>query len=334
MIREIDFPEAQFQILEFPPAALRPLLVSALKAGVDLAAWVRENRPALDEILQQHSAVIFRGFISSEADYVRFLDSAYPRRVPYEYWLTPRTEVADRVYTSTEYASSQTIPLHVESSYTRSWPLSLILYCAIPAVKGGQTPIACTRAVTRRIPRAVRDEFGRKGVLYVRNYGEHIDVPWRTVFQVSSREELAELCRRREIELRWPGPDRPQTRQVCQGLAKHPSLDEWLWCNQAHLFHLSSLPGPVREALSQLYEEDELPRNAYYGDGTPIEESTLETVRRALAEEEVTFSWERGDLLIVDNMLVHHGRRPFEGERRVLVSFDGKGQGGETPFTD
>ena len=30
--------------------------------------------------------------------------------------------------------------------------------------------------------------------------------------------------------------------------------------------------------------------------------------------------WEKGDLLLVDNFLVMHGRRPFVGPRKVLAS--------------
>ena len=34
----------------------------------------------------------------------------------------------------------------------------------------------------------------------------------------------------------------------------------------------------------------------------------------------VDVDWRRGDLLLIDNMLVAHGRRPFTGSRRVLVA--------------
>jgi alpha-ketoglutarate-dependent taurine dioxygenase len=30
--------------------------------------------------------------------------------------------------------------------------------------------------------------------------------------------------------------------------------------------------------------------------------------------------WQTGDVVLVDNFLAMHGRRPFEGQRRVLAS--------------
>jgi hypothetical protein len=34
----------------------------------------------------------------------------------------------------------------------------------------------------------------------------------------------------------------------------------------------------------------------------------------------VLFSWRRGDLLVLDNLLAAHGRKPFEGDREILVA--------------
>ena len=39
-----------------------------------------------------------------------------------------------------------------------------------------------------------------------------------------------------------------------------------------------------------------------------------------LRAEAVTFSRQRGDVLVLDHMLTAHGRRPFTGARRVLVA--------------
>ena len=41
----------------------------------------------------------------------------------------------------------------------------------------------------------------------------------------------------------------------------------------------------------------------------------------SLAEElTVDLQWRPGDVALVDNLRVMHGRRPFQGERKVLAS--------------
>jgi alpha-ketoglutarate-dependent taurine dioxygenase len=57
-----------------------------------------------------------------------------------------------------------------------------------------------------------------------------------------------------------------------------------------------------------------------FGDGHRIEETMLYEIRQAFDEEAVVFSWQKGDLLVLDNMLVAHGRRPYTGSRRILLA--------------
>jgi hypothetical protein len=59
--------------------------------------------------------------------------------------------------------------------------------------------------------------------------------------------------------------------------------------------------------------------NTYYGDGSPIEPKVLDQLRAAYNAETVSFPWQKGDLLMLDNMLVAHGRSPFVGPRQILV---------------
>ena len=69
-----------------------------------------------------------------------------------------------------------------------------------------------------------------------------------------------------------------------------------------------------------LYQEEDLPIHATFGDGTPISASDLDEVREAYRRAIVIFPWQEGDLLLVDNMKVAHGRKPFSGPRRVVVA--------------
>jgi len=93
-----------------------------------------------------------------------------------------------------------------------------------------------------------------------------------------------------------------------------------VWFNQAHLFHITNLEEDVRDALRETFGEDGLPRQARYGDGAPIGAEELEEVRRAYSELAVDVEWQTGDVLVLNNMLVAHGRRPYSGPRRILAA--------------
>jgi len=101
---------------------------------------------------------------------------------------------------------------------------------------------------------------------------------------------------------------------------KHPRTGKLLWFNHAHVFHLSNNDTLTRAALLAQCEEADLPRHTYYGDGTPIEDSVLEQIREAYQSAAVRFDWQAGDVLMLDNMAVCHGREVFVGPRKILVA--------------
>lgn len=297
-----------------------PLLASAAVEGVDLIDWCAGHREKIAAELTAHGGILFRGFaVPSPSSFERLVEAVSGSLLQYTYRSTPRSEVEGRIYTSTEYPADQSIPMHNEMSYSRSWPMKIWFACVKAAREGGETPIADSRGVYARIAPEIRERFRRRGVMYVRNYGGGLDLPWQTVFQTDDRAEVEAYCAQAGIELEWRDGDRLRTRQVCQAVAIHPQLGEEVWFNQAHLFHVSSLRPDVRDSLLASIDEDELPRNAYFGDGTTIETAVLDEIRAAYEQELVVFPWREGDVLLLDNMLTAHGRRPFAGERRVLV---------------
>ncbi|HET7232242.1 MAG TPA: TauD/TfdA family dioxygenase [Longimicrobium sp.] len=301
----------------FPSA---PVVARPARAGLVLADWAGENRAWLEHTLHHAGAILFRGFGVDDVDeFQRFMQAAAGDLLPYTYRSSPRTQVKGNVYTSTEYPADQRIPFHTEMSYTDTWPMKIGFLSLIVAATGGETPIADSRRVYDRIPPDIRDRFERLGVTYVRNYTPWVDLPWQTVFQAETRAEVDEYCRAAGIETEWVADDHLRTRQVCQGVATHPVTGEKVWMNQAHLFHVTSLDPDTVEVLLEEFGEENLPRNTYYGDGSPIDPDTFAAIREAYDAEALIFPWEKGDVLLLDNMLMAHARSPFTGERRVVV---------------
>ncbi|RAO04202.1 Dapdiamide synthesis protein DdaC [Micromonospora noduli] len=297
------------------------LLFEAREPDLDLAAFLDGNQPQVLADLDLHGAILFRGFaVNSPGEFGDAARALSPELLKYLERAAPRNEVADGVFTSTELAADRWIELHHEMSYAHSWPSRLYFYCEVAADQGGATPLASERTVVPAIPTEIRERFLRHGVCYVRNYGPDLDLPWQEVFQTVDRTVVEAYCRASGAEFTWTGRDALRTRSVRQAMAHHPRTGEAVWFNHAHLFHVAAMAPEVAATLVNEVGIEGLPRNAYYGDGQAIDDEVITLIRSLYQESAMTFSWQRGDVLVADNFLVTHGREPFTGDRRVLVA--------------
>ncbi|CAN7399060.1 TauD/TfdA family dioxygenase [Variovorax paradoxus] len=306
-----------------PAGSDLPVLMTPAHAGEDLLSAVQRLRPQIEESLLLAGGVLLRGFsVPAVETFQQFASSFGHPLLKYEFASTPRSAVSAStgagVYTSTEYPAHQSIPLHNEQAYTREWPMKIWFHCVTASPEGGETPIADSRAVYRRMPGHIRKRF-EAGILYVRNFGE-MDVPWQKVFNTESRAEVQAFCERSGISWEWKDDDGLRTKQLCQAVETHPVTGEQVWFNQAHLFHISAREAEEREVLEEIYGIENVPRNTFFADGSTISDEIFDEVRAVLDAETVAFPWEEGDVLMLDNMLVAHARSPFKGPRKVIVA--------------
>ncbi len=309
-----------FQRLRAPTGSILPIVLQAECPSILLTDAWSALQPKIERHLHSVGGVLLRDYVVPAVDdFQRFAAAFGDPLLRYEFASTPRSAVSNGIYTSTEYPAHQHIPLHNEQAYTREWPMRIWFHCVTASPVGGETPIADSRAIYRRMPTAIRERFAQ-GLLYVRNYSSDFDLPWQEVFGSERHEDVEAFCRRSGIEWRWLDDDALNTRQRCQGVERHPLSGEMVWFNQAHLFHASNLMPEVRASLLELVGEDLLPRNVCWADGSRIEDAILEQVRAVLEEETVSFAWQPGDVLMLDNMLVAHARTPFSGPRKVVVA--------------
>lgn len=302
----------------------QPELSRIEQEAMFLELW-NQNRQWLDCKLLEHGAILFRGFaFSSREKFQAMLAQLNQELAPYLDGDSPRTKLGGGVYTSTEYPPDLSIPLHNELSYSATWPARLFFCCVLAAEQGGETPLISSRVLLNALPIELVNEFRSRKVRYVRNLhaGKGTGKSWQATFETESRAEVDRYTKAAGIEARWDADGCLRLIAVRSATAYHPITGDEVWFNQADQFHPSSLPAETFESMSTLYEgfEDEMPENATFGDGAPIPLELLQCIRSTTRKLQVTFKWEVGDLLMVDNMLLAHGRMPFKGARKVLVA--------------
>lgn len=297
-----------------------PLAVEPRLAGVDLIAWAGSNRAWIESRLAEHGGILFRGFdLATVERFEALVAASSSGALPYLERSSPRSQVSGAIYTSTDYPPDQEIFLHNEQSYNQIFPRKIFFFCLRAADSGGATPIADCRRVLERLDPAVVRRFAEQGYLYVRNFGDGLGLSWQAAFQTGDPARVESYCREHEIDLEWRPGGRLRTQQRRPAVARHPVKGDLIWFNHLTFFHVSTLPAAVRAGFLRDLAEEDLPNNTYYGDGAPIEPEVMASLHAAYGAERRRFAWREGDVLLLDNMRVAHGREAFRGARRVVV---------------
>jgi alpha-ketoglutarate-dependent taurine dioxygenase len=304
--------------------ARHPIVITAAAdASADgLRRVLQLHRDELDSLLQVHGGILFRGFALNGAEDFRACAECLGAQ-PFDYvgGNTPRTPIAQDVYTSTEYPASEVISMHNEMSYLPRWPRRLFFYSLVPAQKGGQTSLANSRDVLRSIPADIVSRLRAKKVNYIRNFqpAKRLGKSWQATYLTDIREEVEQIIASQGSTHAWLPNGVLRVTTHCEPMLAHPQTGDELWFNQVHQWHPSALPAPIRAMYEDALGTGHLPHDCAYGDGEPLEEEALSEIRRALETNKLLFDWQRHDLLMIDNMLMMHGREPFKGERRTMA---------------
>lgn len=304
--------------------AWRPLDITPDDAGVPATtAGLLEylaDAELIGRRLIENKALVFRGFHVDAAELEPVLDRLLPNRLAYVHGNSPRTKVGDNLYTSTEYPAEFTISMHNELSYSHRWPDRLLFFCAVAPETGGATPVVDGARWLASIDPDVRAAFAG-GVRYTQELhgGFGLGKSWQDTFETDRKADVEAFLRDADATWEWRPDDALRIRQVRPSTVRHPVTGVEVWFNQADQWHPAALGGEAPSGLA-LLPEDELPQNVTFADGSPIPAEHVTHVREVGLREAVNVDWRVGDLLLIDNVLVAHGRRPFTGPRRILVA--------------
>ncbi|MCM0673469.1 TauD/TfdA family dioxygenase [Micromonospora phytophila] len=305
-----------------------------------VAAWMQRHRAEIADALHRSGALLIRGFprVTAAEKYESVIAAAFPQLRDYVGGTSPRTRLHGRIMTATETPPAWSIPLHQEMAYTSNGPHRVAFLCLTPATRGGLSLLGDMAAALESIPRDCRDEFERRGLRLRRSLPSRssmvskagIQKTWQEVFDTDDSRQVDDISRRRGWHATWLDDDWLQlTQERMPAVRRHPVTDRLVWHNQAHFFAPACMiewaardgrtqdEKELREALATRPESLD---NVLFGDGAPVPPEQAVAIARSLATLEVGVRLEKGDLLLIDNILTAHGRSSFEGPRRILVA--------------
>jgi hypothetical protein len=292
------------------PKAIFPLVIDRPADGAadteEFLTAAKAEREAILSKLRSVGAVVFRGFPKlSIPEIARFArDLAGTELLSYVAGASPRTQLGGGVYTSTEYPVEIDLPLHNELSYTFEWPEFLFFYCVTPASAGGETPLADSREILRRLDPQIVERFKARGLRYERllEDGPGNEYSWQAAFETRDRSMVEAYCERGNVDFRWNDDGSLWLSEIRPATAIHPATGEEVWFNQADGFHPSTFGEQFHREYSANPAAHRLRLNVRFADGGDINHAELDHIRAVTSDLAVPVAWREGDIAVVDNM--------------------------------
>ena len=285
----------------------------------EVSTWVNQNKSRLLEEISSHGAVLLKNAGVNDSESFERLVGHFSDDLYHKNGEHVRYNKTGTVQTPVPYSNKEKLKWHNENSFHYRWPSKIFFSCVKACTKGGETPLVNMRELYKRLPRIIRAQFERKGVSYVRCYVPDLGLSYKETLNVKSKDEANDFCLKNHMNYEWLG-DVLKTTSHRPAVIKHPVLNEKCFVAQILHWHHRCLADGVRKCLLECYGEDAMPRSVLYGNGEKIEDSVIDEIIGIHSEIEIARPWSEGDFIVIDNIATAHGRNPYEGERKLLVS--------------
>ncbi|KAF2796750.1 Clavaminate synthase-like protein [Melanomma pulvis-pyrius CBS 109.77] len=347
VFESFDLPSTNQRILGAPhppntviPLALRPSTYGDGTPDLDTVISSIKSLQAQDGLLTkklaQHGTLLFRGLpINDAQDFSKFAHAfGY---APHEIIgiVVNRPLLAPNVAPANEAPKDVLIYSHNESPQVPHAPEYIFFYGHRAPSKGGESPISSSLELFHRakeeIP-AFIEELAAKGILSKVTYKVETQYAGGSTLKQAFGKEIQdgddEATRRAKVEAQiqrygrgthtsWEWTDGGQTLVLTHHL---PAIRTQPNTNLPTLF--TGLAAYYRNFVNTANAARRNVTQQLYGDGTPIPDAYLKRLAEITEEIRVLHRWERGDVLVYDNVVAQHGRQPWEGEQgdRVVLA--------------
>lgn len=280
-------------------------------------------------LLRRHGVLLFRGFTKDTDGFVAFSDRLTEDFSNYRggglrFAMLDREAVGGHstVLTTTGHTQSFGIPLHGEMYYMKHPPQLLWFYAEVPPVAGGQTTLGDGAALFQALKPETQAWFRDNDIKYVRNL---VDGDWQATFMTDDLEEARAFATQNDLTMTHD----PQTGTVgaefrCSALRNHGG--ETLFINNVLFIYLGEMAFRSGWASKNLpgLRSAECPMVVRAADGGEIPRAVMEDVRQTSDRMTRKIPWEQGDIVLIDNHRILHGRAETDGGKRsILVRLGG-----------
>lgn len=290
------------------------------------------TRGVLDRLICTHGGIVLRGFPISEAAHFGALAGLFPSfEGNYLGGVAPRARIGGQVMESTRLDKHVKLRLHSEMAYMQDFPARIAFFCRKAAEVGGETIVADLRGLLLALPEKLRHKVEMLGVITVRNFAPpsreldssvaHMDLrSWNIAFESDEPAVVEEICKTKGLVVTWNEDKSLTVVNQTPATVVHPTTGQRLYRANLHSYTSTSVnEGMDAGLMERVRASQKRPSGTFLGNGEPLSADELASFDSYIEAHTLAWPWKNGDVMILDNLEMWHGRNPYEGSREVQV---------------
>ncbi|WP_254445349.1 TauD/TfdA family dioxygenase [Anabaena sp. UHCC 0204] len=248
-------------------------------------------------LFKEYGVLLFRGFTTDteifrefsnlfSTDFLDYAGGAFNRKVINN----------DKTILSVNDFQTE-IKLHGEMYYQKNIPLMLWFFCANPAASDGQTTVCDGRQFFAELSNSTKELFNQKKLKFRAKMSQE---QWQKKYKIDDVNQLEEIC------------------------ANNNTLVTIYEDQSILLEYICSLVIPSRCGNHQVFINSLLPAMQLnpdvlrFDDDSPIPDELMAELNGIAEKITTNICWQKGDILMIDNTRIMHGRRAFTDETREI----------------
>jgi alpha-ketoglutarate-dependent taurine dioxygenase len=250
------------------------------------------------------SLLLFRGFYVDTETFKKFTELFSTNFVSYIGGAYSREMIkGDKTLLSvTGGKQNFAVPLHGEMYYRKQKPDIIWFYCSTPALKDGETTICDGIQIYNELSDSTQKLLKTKRIKYIRTYPAEA---WHKIYQTDDPSLVEKICNDNNMQLKVHSDQSITTNYVTSALVESK-------CGNYKVFINNILPVVQQELKGS---NSSLVR---FEDDSKIPDEIISEIQEVTDKLTYLVSWQKGDIVMVDNTRLMHGRKSFSDNQRDI----------------
>lgn len=265
--------------------------------NVENISLLELDKEEIINLFKSYGFLLFRGFETNVETFREFSNSLSRDFMDYTGGAFNRRIVNDDKTILTVNDFKDEVKLHGEMYYTNKPPLMVWFFCANPPLKDGETIVCDGEQFFHELSNSMKDLFSKKQLKFPGNLKKE---NWQEKFKTNDLNVVKDICKGNGMEVQIKEDESIDFQFITSAIHKSRT-------GQDDVFINSLLPGKKINSKSVCFDDD-----------SEITDEIISELDEIAERITIDISWQKGDILMIDNTRIMHGRRAFDDDQRDI----------------